>query len=64
MQGEAEMGMFLYQAQKRLIAVLPPLAIDSVKVSQRLVVVDGKKQVDRFHPGAFVRFIIATRGYS
>jgi hypothetical protein len=24
---------------------------------------DGKKQVDRFHPGALVRFIIPARGY-
>jgi hypothetical protein len=34
-----------------------------VKISQRLVVMDGKKQVDRFHPGALVRFIIPARGY-
>jgi len=49
MKGDTESGMFFQSLQKGGIAFLPAFPENLVEIADRLMVVDGEKEMDRFH---------------
>ena len=49
MKGNPESGMLFQNLQKRIIAFLPAFLENLIEVADRLMVVDGEKEMDCFH---------------